>query len=206
MTPANIYAVDNFGTVVGENPSCYGILPLWAVNGLSIVCWVVGNGKLWEIIFNLPNHHRNRSKGTVFSYIPATCSASPSPCGSQVCVNTPSGDQLYTCQGKYSLARFLLKSNHESALKNTCFKINGTKRISVSNFSIGHHFWILYSPVILFIIPFLSFYTFSCTVQVKNLLTSLGVFRPLPMELCFTENAKHFSSICHWCTPLQEGT
>ncbi len=31
--------VDNFGTVVGENPSCYGILPLWAVNGLSIVCW-----------------------------------------------------------------------------------------------------------------------------------------------------------------------
>ncbi len=33
--------VDNFGTVVGENPSCYGILPLWAVNGLSIVCWDV---------------------------------------------------------------------------------------------------------------------------------------------------------------------
>ena len=30
---------DNFGTVVGENLSCYGILPLWAVNGLSIVCW-----------------------------------------------------------------------------------------------------------------------------------------------------------------------
>ncbi len=39
--------VDNFGTVVGENPSCYGVLPLWTVNGLftftllyfSIVCW-----------------------------------------------------------------------------------------------------------------------------------------------------------------------
>ncbi len=31
-------AVDNFETVVGENPSCYGILPLWDVNGLSIVC------------------------------------------------------------------------------------------------------------------------------------------------------------------------
>ncbi len=30
---------DNLGTVVGENPSCYGILPLWGVNGLSIVCW-----------------------------------------------------------------------------------------------------------------------------------------------------------------------
>ena len=26
--------------MVGENPSCYGILPLWTVNGLSIVCWV----------------------------------------------------------------------------------------------------------------------------------------------------------------------
>ncbi len=36
------HPVDNFVTVVGENPSCYGILPLswlWAVNGLSIVCW-----------------------------------------------------------------------------------------------------------------------------------------------------------------------
>ncbi len=31
--------VDNFGIVVGENPSCYGILTLWAVNCLSIVCW-----------------------------------------------------------------------------------------------------------------------------------------------------------------------
>ncbi len=31
--------VDNFGTVVGENPTPYGILALWAVNGLSIVCW-----------------------------------------------------------------------------------------------------------------------------------------------------------------------
>ncbi len=32
--------VDNFGTVVGENPTPYGILALWAVNGLSIVYWV----------------------------------------------------------------------------------------------------------------------------------------------------------------------
>ena len=31
--------VDNFGTVVGENPTPYGILALWAVNGLSIVYW-----------------------------------------------------------------------------------------------------------------------------------------------------------------------
>ncbi len=38
---SNRCPVDNFGTVVGENPSCYGILPLWAVNRLSIVCWVV---------------------------------------------------------------------------------------------------------------------------------------------------------------------
>ncbi len=29
----------NFGTVVGENPTPYGILALRAVNGLSIVCW-----------------------------------------------------------------------------------------------------------------------------------------------------------------------
>ncbi len=29
----------NFGTVVGENPTPYGILALWAVIGLSIVCW-----------------------------------------------------------------------------------------------------------------------------------------------------------------------
>ncbi len=34
------YPVDNFGTVVGENPTPYGILALWAVNGLSIVYWV----------------------------------------------------------------------------------------------------------------------------------------------------------------------
>ncbi len=31
--------LDNFGTVVGENPTPYGILALWAVNGLSIVYW-----------------------------------------------------------------------------------------------------------------------------------------------------------------------
>ncbi len=33
--------VDNFGTVVGENPTPYGILALWAVNSLSIVYWDV---------------------------------------------------------------------------------------------------------------------------------------------------------------------
>ncbi len=33
--------VDNFGTVVGENPTPYGTLALWAVNGLSIVYWEV---------------------------------------------------------------------------------------------------------------------------------------------------------------------
>ena len=33
------HPVDNFGTVVGENPTPYGILALWAVNGLSIVYW-----------------------------------------------------------------------------------------------------------------------------------------------------------------------
>ena len=27
--------VDNFGTVVGESPTPYGILALWAVNGLQ---------------------------------------------------------------------------------------------------------------------------------------------------------------------------
>ncbi len=32
---------DNFGTVVGEDPTLYEILALWAVNGLSIVCWDV---------------------------------------------------------------------------------------------------------------------------------------------------------------------
>ena len=35
----SIIPVDNFGTVVGENPTPYGILALWAVNGLSIVYW-----------------------------------------------------------------------------------------------------------------------------------------------------------------------
>ncbi len=35
--------VDNFGTVVGENPTPYGILVLWVVNGLSIVYW----GGMW---------------------------------------------------------------------------------------------------------------------------------------------------------------
>ncbi len=34
----SIIPVDNFGTVVGENRT-YGILALWAVNGLSIVYW-----------------------------------------------------------------------------------------------------------------------------------------------------------------------
>ena len=34
------FPVDNFGTVVGENPTPYGILAFWAVNGLSIVYWV----------------------------------------------------------------------------------------------------------------------------------------------------------------------
>ncbi len=31
--------VDNFGTLVGENLRRYGILAVWTVNGLSIVCW-----------------------------------------------------------------------------------------------------------------------------------------------------------------------
>ena len=35
--------VDNFGTVVGEYPTPYGILALWAVNGLSLVCWETGH-------------------------------------------------------------------------------------------------------------------------------------------------------------------
>ncbi len=35
-----MYPVDNSGTVVGENPDSYAILALWAVHGLSIVCWV----------------------------------------------------------------------------------------------------------------------------------------------------------------------
>ncbi len=34
-----INPLDNFGTVVGENPTPYGILALWAVNSLSIVYW-----------------------------------------------------------------------------------------------------------------------------------------------------------------------
>ena len=38
---ASFYPVDNFGTVAGENPTPYGILALWAVNGLSIVYWAV---------------------------------------------------------------------------------------------------------------------------------------------------------------------
>ena len=34
-----VIPVDNFETVVGENPTPHGILALWAVNGLSIVNW-----------------------------------------------------------------------------------------------------------------------------------------------------------------------
>ncbi len=34
-----INPVDNFWTEEGENPTPYGILALWAVNGLSIVYW-----------------------------------------------------------------------------------------------------------------------------------------------------------------------
>ncbi len=37
---ASLFPVDNFGTVVGENPTPYGILALWSVNGLSIFYWV----------------------------------------------------------------------------------------------------------------------------------------------------------------------
>ncbi len=37
----NYLPVDNFGTVVGENPTPYGILALWAVSGLSIVYWAI---------------------------------------------------------------------------------------------------------------------------------------------------------------------
>ncbi len=40
MDVPTLYPVDNFGTVVGEHPTPYGILALWAVNGLSIVYWV----------------------------------------------------------------------------------------------------------------------------------------------------------------------
>ncbi len=49
-----IYPVDNFGTVVGENPTPYGILPLWAVNGLSIVYWV-----LFQIVVELQSFECN---------------------------------------------------------------------------------------------------------------------------------------------------
>ncbi len=43
MTNQNYYTlpVDNFGTVAGENPTPYGFLALWAVNGLSIVYWAM---------------------------------------------------------------------------------------------------------------------------------------------------------------------
>ncbi len=41
MIACNRNPVDNFGTVVGENPTPYGILALRAVNSLSIVCWEV---------------------------------------------------------------------------------------------------------------------------------------------------------------------
>ena len=37
MGKMTMIPVDNFGTVVGENPTPYGILALWAVNSLSIV-------------------------------------------------------------------------------------------------------------------------------------------------------------------------
>ncbi len=48
---ANYYynPVDNFETVVGENPTPYGILALWAVNGLSIVYWEACHS--WPIFF-----------------------------------------------------------------------------------------------------------------------------------------------------------
>ncbi len=39
MVTPNYNPVDNFGTVVGGNQTPYGILALWAVNGLSIVYW-----------------------------------------------------------------------------------------------------------------------------------------------------------------------
>ncbi len=34
-----MFPVDNVGTVVGENPTPYGILALWVVNSLPIVYW-----------------------------------------------------------------------------------------------------------------------------------------------------------------------
>ncbi len=57
ITKENIliqFPVDNFGTVVGENPTPYGILALWAVNGLSIVYWV-GNIKATSKQYFVPN-------------------------------------------------------------------------------------------------------------------------------------------------------
>ncbi len=44
--------VDNFGTVVGENPTPYGILALWAVNSLSIVYWD-STLFMWAILWSL---------------------------------------------------------------------------------------------------------------------------------------------------------
>ena len=41
--------IDNFGTVVGENPTPHGILALWAVNGLSIVCWECDTSNIHSI-------------------------------------------------------------------------------------------------------------------------------------------------------------
>ena len=41
--PMHTVTVYDFGTVVGENQTPYGILASWAVNGLSIVYWVCKN-------------------------------------------------------------------------------------------------------------------------------------------------------------------
>ena len=51
ITPALLAILTTQQTVVGENPTPYGILTLWAVNGLSIVCWemikcLVNSGKV----------------------------------------------------------------------------------------------------------------------------------------------------------------
>ncbi len=61
------YPVDNFGTVEGENPSCYGILPLWAVNELSIVCWVqvILIMNLMEVILELEFSFQPSLQGAV---------------------------------------------------------------------------------------------------------------------------------------------
>ncbi len=56
-----ISPVDNFGTVVGENPSCYGNLPLWAVNGLSIVCWEITSDSSKTLNY-LPFNHFNDTR------------------------------------------------------------------------------------------------------------------------------------------------